>query len=229
MKIKYLIGVAILIAFGSEACKTKDEPAPIVKIAVSNVTISEGDTVIFLNTTEHATKHEWRCDSLGFSSNLAAPIIVITKSGTYDFLYTATNGDGKTSNGKLTLAVTADTIYRLSNNTQKIWIVKSLKYNGNEMVTSSCQFDDEFTVYKAAQDSCTLTHGKDTCPTGTYLFELPATSQWRWNSNKGTFEFALVAFGSPINLAFKPSVCTTSLFEGADVTNGVSIKLALKK
>lgn len=224
--IGFIITAILLLQF--QSCKTKEEAAPDIKIGAVQLLINEGDTLLFTNNSTHVSKSNWSCDKLGFSSTELAPTLVIKDSGVYQFHYAGTNGDGISNSADLQITVLPDTVFRLSNNGTKIWIIQSIIYNNTEMVTNNCQKDDEFTVYHGSSDTCTLTNGKDTCPPGTYIFELPATSQWRWNSARNTFEFALTAFGSPVNLSFKPKTCTRQTFDGEDAFNGVRIKLQEK-
>ncbi len=223
--IQWILLVAV-VAIASQ-CKTKEEPTPVIQVTLNN-TLSEGDTLAFMNKTNNASKHEWRCDSLQWSSTEASPTLIVTKAGNYDFTYKATNGDGLSDEEKFTVTVLPDSIYRLSNNGKKVWIVKSITYAGSEMLTNTCQKDDEFTVFKGLSDTCTLTQGTDTCAPGTYIFTLPATSSWRWVPAKKAFEFSLVAFGSPVNLSFTTTELTSTTFKGNDAVNSVSIHMERK-
>jgi len=225
-KIQWLI---LLVAVGFVMqCKTKEEPSPVVKVTITSDVINEGDTLIFVNATNNVSKHEWRCDSLQWTSSEASPSLVLTKAGIYDFTYKASNGDGQSDEKKFNITVLPDSIYRLSSNGKKVWIVKSITYAGSEMLTNTCQKDDEFTVFKGLSDTCTLTQGNDTCAPGTYIFTLPATSSWRWVPAKKAFEFSLVAFGSPVNLSFTTTELTSTTFKGNDAVNAVSIHMERK-
>ncbi len=225
-KIQWLI---LLVAVGFVMqCKTKEEPSPVIKVTITSDVINEGDTLIFVNATNNVSKHEWRCDSLQWTSSEASPSLILTKAGIFDFTYKAINGDGQSDDKKFNITVLPDSIYRLSSNGKKVWIVKSITYGGSEMLTNTCQKDDEFTVFKGLSDTCTLTQGKDTCTPGTYIFTLPATSSWRWVSAKKAFEFSLVAFGSPVNLSFTTTELTSTTFKGNDAVNAVSIHMERK-
>lgn len=226
LKNHFISALCLILLFVQ--CKTKEEGAPELSISVLSSTIGEGDTLVFQNQSKNVSTSSWVCEKLQFASTLFAPSIVIADSGTYDFTYTGVNGDGVSKTQSLKINVIPDTIFRLSNNTKKIWIIKSIIYNGTEMVNTDCMKDDEFTVYKGTTDTCTITHGKDTCAPGTYIFELPATSEWRWNTKISKFEFALYAFGSPVNLSFNPEICTRSEFKGTDAINNVKITLNSK-
>lgn len=224
--IQFIIALGLILFIVQ--CKTKEEGAPEISISVLSSTIEEGDTLVFQNNSKNVSTSSWVCEKLKFTSTSFAPSIVIADSGTYDFTYTGANGDGVSKSQMMTITVLPDTAYRLSNNTKKIWIIKSIIYNGTEMVNTDCMKDDEFTVYKGTTDTCTITHGKDTCAPGTYIFDLPATSGWRWNTKTSKFEFALYAFGSPVNLSFKPEICTKAEFKGTDAINNVKITLNAK-
>lgn len=225
-KIQWLI---LLVAVGFVMqCKTKEEPSPVVKVTITSDVINEGDTLIFVNATNNVSKHEWRCDSLQWTSSEASPSLILTKAGIYDFTYRASNGDGQNDEKKFNITVLPDSIYRLSSNGKKVWIVKSITYAGSEMLTSTCQKDDEFTVFKGLSDTCALTQGNDTCAPGTYIFTLPATSSWRWVPSKKAFEFSLVAFGSPVNLSFTTTELTSTTFKGNDAVNAVTIHMERK-
>jgi hypothetical protein len=214
-KIQWLI---LLVAVGFVMqCKTKEEPSPVIKVTITSDVINEGDTLIFVNATNNVSKHEWRCDSLQWTSSEASPSLILTKAGIFDFTYKAINGDGQSDDKKFNITVLPDSIYRLSSNGKKVWIVKSITYGGSEMLTNTCQ-----------KDTCTLTQGKDTCTPGTYIFTLPATSSWRWVSAKKAFEFSLVAFGSPVNLSFTTTELTSTTFKGIDAVNAVSIHMERK-
>lgn len=231
MKKYILITVSAALLFGivaTEACKKKEEAAPTASFSLSSATIYEGDTVTITNGSTHAKTYAWSITGSSWTSTEANPVLYPDSAGTFPLNLTVTNGDGKTASASLNMVVLPDTIYRLSGNSKKVWWVKSIKYGGSELLTQSCQNDDEFTVFKvkSGQDTCLLTEGATKCPSGTYIFTLPASSMWR--VSKGKFEFALSVAGTPFNLSFTMDKCTLREFEGTDATNGVIIKLARK-
>lgn len=184
--------------------------------------------MVFVNQSVNSKTFFWNIPALNFTSTDKNPSVVFTEAGTFEVYLTCKNGDGKEAAGKIGVDVLPDTIYRLSNKSKKVWIVKSIIYGGNEILTQGCQKDDEFTVYKASPDTCIMTEGNIKCPPGTYIFELPTSSQWRYNSKNKAFEFGLVASGSPINLSFEITELTNQVFKGIDKMNGVSIVLERK-
>jgi PKD repeat protein len=218
----------VLTAVLGFSCKKQTEPAPVADFGFSLFEVHEGDTLVFLNTSKNVAASFWEMPSLNWKSQEFQPKYIFTEAGLYQVNLTVKNGDGLSDSKSLNVNVKPDSIYRLSGNSKKVWIVRSIIYNGNELQTQSCQMDDEFIVFHNSADTCNLTQGTDTCASGTYLFDLPATSQWRYNP-AGTFEFALTAFGSPINLNFGIKYLSKDSFAGYDPINGVSFRLARKK
>lgn len=221
----FIILISLVGLLLSSSCKTKEEALPNAMFSLSFETVREGDTLIVKNESTNYRSSLWEVKSIGFQSKDELPTIVFKQAGSYELSLTCYNGDNRESVFTKSITVLPDTVYRLSNNWQKKWIVRSIIYGGNEMLKDSCQKDDEFTVFHNDADTCTLTEGKNSCAPGTYIFDLPATSQWRFNSNLKAFEFALFAFGSPINLSFNIKELSHTIFKGTDVANGVSIWL----
>lgn len=207
------------------ACKTSEEPEAVARFAFMRDTLAEGDTLFLSNQSEHARSYMWSIPAMNYSSSEESPFIVLENAGKFDLTLVCKNGDGRTNSATRTFEVLPDTIYRLSRNSVKKWNVKSITMSGSEMLTEPCQKDDEFTVYHDDADTCTLTEGVDKCPSGTYLLDLPASSPWRFNSKKGAFEFALMAFGSTINVSVEISELTHTVFKGTDKVNKISIWL----
>ncbi len=232
MKKVFLVTLGFVLTAGIvviDACKKKEEAAPVADFTVNSTSINEGDSLILTNKSSNGKSYKWSYSGSSWSSTDASTYFVVDSAGTFSLTLEAKNGDGKSSTKKMDITVLPDTVWRMSNNGKKIWIVKSIKLNGVEQLANSCQQDDEFIVYKTpltSTDTCQITEGTTKCPSGTYLFTLPASSAWRLN--KGKFEFALTAFGSPVNLSFAISKCTRREFEGADGVNNVTIKLAEK-
>jgi hypothetical protein len=223
----HLVHLAMLIsiALAFYGCKTKEEPLPEVKLSVSSALIFEGDTIQFINESKNSNYYVWKIPALNFTSNEVSPKYTFRLAGKYELYLKARNGDGQEAEKILNIEVLPDSVYRLSNHGKKLWMVKSIIYSGSEVLTQSCQKDDEFTVYYGQSDTCVLTEGKNKCSAGTYIFDLPATSAWRFNSKKKAFEFSLTAFGSPIALSFVATELTHTSFKGKDALNDVSITL----
>lgn len=224
----FILSSAFWLVVMAGSCKVEEEPIPTIKTGTYRAVNSEGDTVVFSNSTSHASAYEWNIPDLGYTSTEKEPSIVVTEAGSYTVYLKAFNGDGAFAESSMQLEILPDSVYRLSRNSVKVWIVKSILYGGNEMLTQPCQKDDEFTVYHGTADTCTMTEGTNTCPAGTYIFELPASSEWRFKSSTKSFEFSLNAFGSPVNLSFVTQELTHQTFRGIDNANGVSITLEAK-
>ncbi|MBS3914136.1 MAG: PKD domain-containing protein [Bacteroidetes bacterium] len=224
----YIYIIALFVTLPAISCKKQTEPSPVADFGFSLFEVYEGDTLVFLNSSKNVSVSFWEMPALNWKSEEFQPQYVFTDAGLYQVNLLVKNGDGLTDSKSLNVNVKPDSIYRLSGNSKKVWIVKSIIYNGNELQTQPCQMDDEFIVFHNQADTCNLTEGTDTCANGTYLFDLPATSQWRYNS-AGTFEFALTAFGSPINLNFDIKYLSKDSFAGYDAINSVSFRLARKK
>lgn len=230
MKLLIQFGLAVFILSSVICCKDKTEALPVANFSWSKTSFHEGDTLQFINSSSNASSVLWTSTYRNWSSTEYSPQLVIDSAGQYTFTLKTTNGDGKTNSKSLDITVLPDTIFRLSNNSKKVWIVQSIMYNGSEMLNENCQKDDEFIVFRnGIKDTCNITEGKETCPDGTYIFELPASSDWRYDSKSKSFDFALTAFGTPINLNFSAQKCTRDTFEGTDAINGVSIRLIKKK
>lgn len=210
-------------------CKSKVEGKPEAAFSPSKAEIREGDTITFINSSKNGSVFTWQIAPNGWSYIGEEATFIFTDAGSYDINLTAKNGDGLSDTKKQTITVLPDSIFRLSNRRSKTWTIRSILYNGNELLTENCQQDDEFIVYRNAADTCQITEGRDTCPDGTYIFALPATSQWRFNSENSSFEFALTAFGSPINLSFGVKYLTRDSFYGFDADNNVHLKMGRKR
>jgi len=212
-----------------EACKKKSEPTPDTNFAMSAISVSEGDTVLFTNKTTNGKTYNWSYSGSKWTSGETNPMLIVDSAGSFMVTLEAANGDGKKSSKSIGLTVMPDTVFRMSANKKKVWIVTSISYNGIEQLNVTCQKDDEFVVVKstlAANDTCTLNEGVNKCPAGTYLLTLPTTSNWRFKKSK--FEFALSLLGSPINLSFAINKCTNQEFEGTDAVNSIVIKMKKK-
>lgn len=230
MKILIQFSLLLFLLSSVISCKDKTEGLPVANFSLSDNSFKEGDTLQFVNSSDNASRFLWTSTYKNWSSTESNPQLILDSAGHYTITLKATNGDSKTNSKSLDLIVMPDTIFRLSNNSKKVWIVQSIMYNGSEMLNENCQKDDEFIVFRnGIKDTCNITEGKETCPDGTYIFELPASSDWRFDSKSKSFDFALTAFGTPINLNFSVQKCTRDTFEGMDAVNGVSIRLIKKK
>lgn len=231
---KYIV-LACSIALGTsilmtEACKKKKtEASPTADFSISSATLNEGDTLIITNKSANAASYNWKLSGTSWVSTQANPMLIVDSAGTFSLNLDTRNGDGKTASHSMNITVQPDTVFRLSANSKKTWHVTSILYNGSEMLSASCQKDDELIVWKTPStttDTCQLTEGNDKCPPNTYYFDLPTTSQWR--VNKSAFEFSLVILGSPVLLSFNIVKCTKWEFEGYDATNKVTFKMVKK-
>lgn len=213
----------------NEGCKKKEEAAANSEFSLIKTTFNEGDTIMLVSSSTNAKTLKWTFSGSAWSSTNSTAFLPLDSAGTFQINLETKNGDGKGNVKSMTITVQPDTIWRLSGNSSKVWIVESLTYNSSEMLTASCQKDDEFTVIKTSSsstDSCTLTEGTNTCPSGTYLITLPMSSKWRIKDGK--FEFSIVALSTPMNLSFTMDKCTKTEFEGTDSKNSVTIKLKRK-
>jgi PKD repeat protein len=232
MKKKLILIAITIVVTGilmTNACKKKSEPAPVADFGLNLLKIYEGDTIVFTNKSTNSKSFKWSYSGSKWTSTDANPSMVVDSAGSFKVMLEATNGDGKTNTKSMDIQVMPDTIWRISGNKKKEWWTKSISYNGSEMLTASCQLDDEFTVFKyanSANDSCLLTEGTNKCPSGTYLITLPTSSKWRLY--KGKFEFALSVLGTPFNLSFDLTKCTNYELQGVDNVNKVSIRLVKK-
>lgn len=218
-----IISVASLLAFVA-ACKKK-VAAPEANFSISSAQVKEGETFTLNNTSKNSSGISWSGTYKGFSSTDNAPSLFIDSAGDYSFTLTAKNSEGATSSKTLSLKVVPDTLYRLYGKTQKTWIVESLVYNGTETLSADCQKDDEFVIYHTGQDTFQLTEGVKKCPSGTYLFEIPASGSWTYRAAKKSLSFSLVALGNPYALDFTLSTITPTRIIGTDAVNNVTIKL----
>ena len=207
------------------SCKTENVVAD---FAVLKSVLKEGEPAEIQNNSSNATAFEWRLSPGTWKSTDKNPKLEFDEAGTYQLELISKNR--KLTSVKQTLiTVLPDTMWRLTRNNSKIWYVASLVYAGSEMLVDTCQKDDEFRLVRGNMDTFSFTEGNKTCPSGTYLFEIPASGAWRYNSNKKTLEFALTAFGSPYNFEFTTTKITKDGYEGTDAKNEVVMKLKSSK
>lgn len=208
------------------SCKTESVVADFM---VEEPVVKEGELVTVFNNSSNATKYEWSVLPGTWKSTAKNPEVVFEEAGSYQLQLIAKNGK-QTSTKQYFFTVLPDTIWRFTNNSSKTWYVSSLVYAGTEMLVENCQKDDEFRLVKTASvDTFSFTEGIQTCPSGTYIFEIPASGAWRYNAKKKTLEFALTALGSPFNFEFTTDKITKDVFEGTDALNEVVMKLKTTK
>lgn len=220
--------VLVFASLANSSCKKetkKSNTAPAAGFSLSKTVVSEGDTLIISNLSQNASAFSWSFNGKTYSDQ--TPIIIATSAGKHNLLLTATS-NGVSATHSVEVTVLPDTLYRLSNNLIKTWNIKSIKYNSMEQINSPCQFDDEMTLYHHNIDTFQYTEGPQTCPAGTYIFSVPQSGEWRFNSAKKTFDLSLSAFGSPINLNFNLTKVSYDSIGGFDPVNKVDILLIKK-
>ncbi|MBL7811501.1 MAG: hypothetical protein JNL57_04705 [Bacteroidetes bacterium] len=216
--------IGVLVTF--IACRKT--PDPVADFALNTLNPKEGEVVLCTQRSKNASQYEWRTDNGSFSSNEAQPAIHFDLPGSCKLTLTVKNKDGKAAVKSVDVVVLPDTIWRLSNNDKKVWHIRSIVYAGNELLTEDCQNDDEFICYKTGADTFQITEGSKKCPDGSYPFAMPGSGQWKFDTKKRALQFALVAFGSPINLSFASTKCSRDSFIGYDSVNDVYLKMVRK-
>jgi PKD repeat protein len=208
------------------SCKTE---SVVADFNILKNEVAEGESVVITNKTLNAKNYEWSISPGGWNSSSQTPNLIFEEAGTYQLKLIAKNGN-RSSEKQVEIKVNPDTVWRLTGNSSKTWYVSSLVYAGTEMLVENCQKDDEFKLVKSASaDTFSFTEGVQTCPSGTYIFEIPASGAWRFNQKKKTLEFALTALGSPFNFEFTTTKLTKDIFEGTDAVNEVVMKLRTAK
>lgn len=223
MKTYILLGAAGLISIIA-ACKKK-VAAPEANFSLSKTEVKEGESFTLNNSSKNAVSYTWTGTNNNFTSTATSPDLFIDSAGDYSFTLTAKNSEGATSTKSLTLKVLPDTAFRIRGITQKKWIIESLIYNGSETQAAACQKDDEFVFYHTGNDTFQITEGVSKCPSGTYIFEIPASGSWIYRSSKNTLNFSLIALGNPFSFDFKLTTITPSRLIGTDAVNNVTIKM----
>lgn len=211
----------LMIALGFTACKKAD---PLASFTLPAAEVSEGYGIRPTNRSSNAEQYEWMVEPGSAKYTEKEPLIVFTDTGTYTIRLAAISGATRHETSQH-IRVKADTMWRLHGYGNKTWIVTSIVYGGTELLGQECQKDDEFTLYHGSRDTFAFTEGAEKCPDGTYIFNIPASGEWRYNRKKKSLDFSLTAMGSPYSFEFVTSKLTNDVFEGYDTPNDVWIKL----
>lgn len=191
-------------------------------------TFREGEMLSWGAFNASGDKFEWSIKPGNSKYSGTNPKIELNESGDYTIELTVYDKSGNSRNKSLSFHVAADTLWRLTNNSTKIWKISSINYSGTELVNEDCKKDDEFIITKSnTKDTFLLTEGKNKCPEGSYIFSIPASGEWRYNSQNKTLQFALTAFGSPYNFDLITEYISKDSFSGYDQNNGVRMQLRL--
>lgn len=191
-------------------------------------TFREGETLTFSAINASGDKFEWLLKPVNSRYSGTYPKIELNESGAYTIELTVYDKSGNSRSKSLSFYVSADTLWRLTNNSRKTWKISSINYSGTELVNEECKKDDEFVITKSSErDTFQLTEGKNKCPDGSYIFAIPASGDWRYNSQNKTLQFALTAFGSPYNFDLVTEYISKDSFSGYDKNNGVRMQLRL--
>lgn len=219
-----MILVMAAMAMVNSSCKKSD---PVSAFDLPATEVAEGFGIRPVNRSLNAEKYEWTVEPGSFRYSDREPLIVFQDTGTYTVKLTAISGKSKHVSEQY-IRVKTDTMWRLYGYGSKTWIVSSILYEGTELLNQKCQADDEFILTHGSRDTFSFTEGNQKCPDGTYLFNIPASGEWRFNRAKKSLDFSLTAFGSPYSFEFVTTKLTNDVFEGYDTPNDVWIKLRRK-
>jgi hypothetical protein len=223
MRGKMILGAIVFTLIYSTACKKETLKA---EFELTKDTVFEGETIPLSNLSKGSNQYEWIIMPGNIRFSGLQPEIRIEHSGFYEITLNVKNSKGKKELFRKQLFVKPDTIWRLTSNNKKVWIIASITYEGSELVDMPCKADDEFHFYKNnTKDTFQITEGNNRCPDGSYIFNIPASGEWRFNRSNNSLDFALTAFQSPFNFEFRTEHLSPDSFSGYDETNDVRIRL----
>ncbi len=211
------------------SCKDKIEENAVADFSLLNTTILENNLLQITNMSKHSNTFEWKINELGLTYSGNNPNILMDTAGKFTLRLTAKGGNGSIAKKELIFEVQVDTLWRISKNNEKAWQIQSILYNGVEQMDAECKKDDilKFKFFNSGSmvDSFELNEGINKCASGSYLFNMPSTGIWQFNTKTRAIDLALDVLGSPVNFNFKIDKLYKSLLIAKDNGNNAQITL----